>query len=255
MRAPIRATSAPSCAITTRCAAGSARAIRCRRRCHSGSWKHSSMLLRRVRRTLACRLALYSDRALALLECSTPLATIAYTAGAARDALVVFLPGIGDFADDFERHGFIAALAAMGFAADALAVDAHYGYYGRRTVLERLAEDVVLPARAQGYGEIWLVGISMGGLGALSYVVHYPDHISRALLLAPYLGEPHWIQEVTDGEVRAAGPSSSRGHFAPANALFARHLPARHVLAVPGGHDWRTWRRLWQAFLRSWTSR
>src|ERR671936_813894 len=237
MRAPIRATSAPSCAITTRCAAGSARAIRCRRRCHSGSWKHSSMLLRRVRRTLACRLALYSDRALALLECSTPLATIAYTAGAARDALVVFLPGIGDFAEDFERQGFIAALAASGLAAGALAVD------------------VVLPARERGYREVWLVGISMGGLGALSYVVHYPDHISRALLLAPYLGEPHWIQEVTDGEVRAAGPSSSRGHFAPANALFARHLPARHVLAVPGGHDWRTWRRLWQAFLRSWTSR
>ena len=243
------------------------------------------MLLRRVRRTLACRLALYSDRALALLECSTPLATIAYTAGAARDALVVFLPGIGDFAEDFERHGFIAALAARGLAADALAVDAHYGYYGRRTVLERLAEDVVLPAREQGYREVWLVGISMGGLGALSYVVHYPDHISRALLLAPYLGERQWIEELTDGEVRAAGAASSRGHvqslwrwmrehdrepamrprlylgygsrdrFAPANALFARHLPARHVLEVPGGHDWRTWRRLWQAFLGSWTSR
>src|SRR5919201_2490139 len=122
MRAPIRATSAPSCAITTRCAAGSARAIRCRRRCHSGSWKHSSMLLRRVRRTLACRLALYSDRALALLECSTPLATLAYTAATPRDTLVVFLPGIGDFAEDFERHGFIDRLLASGVPADAVAV-------------------------------------------------------------------------------------------------------------------------------------
>src|ERR671930_1091173 len=164
MRAPIRATSAFLCATTTRCAGAFARATRCPPRCRSRSSKRSAMLLRRVRRRLACRLALYSDRALALLECSTPLATLAYTADTPRDTLVVFLPGIGDFAEDFERHGFIAALAASGLAADALAVDAHYGYYGRRTVLERLAEDVVLPAREQGYREVWLVGISMGGL-------------------------------------------------------------------------------------------
>ena len=73
-----------------------------------------------------------------------------------------------------------------------MAVDAHYGYYGRRTLRERLAQDVVLPARSR-YREVWLVGISMGGMGALSYVAQYPDHIARALLLAPYLGETEWM--------------------------------------------------------------
>jgi len=241
------------------------------------------MLLRRVRRRLACRLALYSDRALALLECSAPVCALAYTGGVPRDTLVVFLPGIGDFAEDFERRGFIDALLASGLPADAVAVDAHYGYYGRRTLLARLAQDVVLPARSRGYREIWLVGISMGGIGALSYVVHHPGHIARALLLAPYLGEPAWIREATHDSAPLPGGESTprmrvqrlwrwvrdqpgedalrpklylgyglRDRFAAANALFGGYLPAQHVLAVPGAHDWRTWKRLWDAFLARW---
>ena len=226
------------------------------------------MMLRRVRRLLACRLALYSDRALALLECSTPLATLAYTAATPSAVLVIFLPGIGDFAEDFESRGFIEALMQSPLRADAMAVDAHYGYYGRRTVLERLAQDVVLPARPR-YREVWLVGISMGGMGALSYVAQHPEHIARALLLAPYLGDAddarahvrrlwRWIRD--HQREQAVRPRLYLGYgsgdrFAAANALFASHLPPGHVLTLTGGHDWRTWRRLWQSFLSMWTVR
>jgi enterochelin esterase-like enzyme len=38
----------------------------------------------------------------------------------------------------------------------------------------------------------------------------------------------------------------------PVNAVAAR-LPAGNVLAVPGGHDWLTWRRLWDGFLAKWS--
>ena len=223
------------------------------------------MMLRRVRRLLACRLALYSDRALALLECSTPLATLAYTAATPSAVLVIFLPGIGDLAEDFESRGFIEALMQSPLRADAMAVDAHYGYYGRRTVLERLAQDVVLPARPR-YREVWLVGISMGGMGALSYVAQHPEHIARALLLAPYLGDAddarahvrrlwRWIRD--HQREQAVRPRLYLGYgsgdrFAAANALFASHLPPGHVLTLTGGHDWRTWRRLWQSFLSMW---
>lgn len=241
------------------------------------------MLLKRIHRLLACRLALYSNRALALLDCSAPLSIIAYERAAERQVLVVFLPGIGDFAADFESRGFIDALLGSAVPADALAADAHYGYYARRSLHERLAADVVLPARARGYREVWLVGISMGGIGALSYLVHHPGHIARALLLAPYLGEREWIREVTDGELAPSSRDDARAHvqklwhwigdhareqpmrpklylgyglgdrFAAANALFARHLPDEHVLTVTGGHDWRTWKRLWDGFLAKWS--
>ena len=36
---------------------------------------------------------------------------------------------------------------------------------------------------------------------------------------------------------------------------LASHLPPGHVLTLTGGHDWRTWRRLWQSFLSMWTVR
>ncbi|TAK83444.1 MAG: hypothetical protein EPO20_17500 [Betaproteobacteria bacterium] len=42
------------------------------------------------------------------------------------------------------------------------------------------------------------------------YNLHQPTHIARALLLAPYLGEPEWIREVTDEPATALPPFCSR---------------------------------------------
>ena len=166
--------------------------------------------------------------------------------------------------------------------ADLLVVDAHFGYYARGTVLKRLHEDIVLPARAHGYTTRWLVGISMGGLGALLYAREYPGDIDGLMLLAPYLGEARLITEI-----KAAGGVKSwsradrhaadvldqlwcwlQGYdvnstqfptiylgfgdadpFASANRLLAELLPANHVFVTAGGHDWPTWQRLWEAFL------
>jgi hypothetical protein len=33
------------------------------------------------------------------------------------------------------------------------------------------------------------------------------------------------------------------------NAMFSRHLPAGNVVVTKGGHDWRTWARLWKTIL------
>jgi len=186
---------------------------------------------------------------------------------------------------DFEARGFIDAVVASGLPADAIAVDAHYGYYARRSVIDRLAHDVVLPARQRGYRDIWLVGISMGGMGAISYAVHHAQQVTRVVLLGAYLGDTkliraivqaqsvapwrteggttadhvrrlwHWISRY-DSE-QASLPKlyvgyGTRDRFAKASALLATHLPPEHVLAIPGGHDWRTWKRLWDEFLASW---
>src|SRR5712672_3477612 len=53
--------------------------------------------------------------------------------------------------------------------ADIVVADLHFGYYLRQTAIERLREDVILPARTRGYQCISLVGISLGGFGALYY--------------------------------------------------------------------------------------
>ena len=44
-----------------------------------------------------------------------------------------------------------------------------------------------------------------------------------------------------------------RDRFATTNALLGARLPATHVRSLPGGHDWRTWKRLWDAFVADWT--
>ena len=105
------------------------------------------------------------------LPAPEPMRSITWPLRAAGHArcLVVFLPGLGDDADDFARNGLVADLQRRGLSADMVAASATVGYYARGTFLSRLAADVVGPARARGYAETWLVGNSMGGLGTVYY--------------------------------------------------------------------------------------
>jgi pimeloyl-ACP methyl ester carboxylesterase len=142
-----------------------------------------------------------------------PMRTIAHDgAGVAGGDLVVFLPGRGDRAEDFEERGLLAAARQAGLDADVLAVDAHLAYYYKRVITARLWEDVVLPARARGYRRLFVVGISRGGLGAISLVQEHPDAVAGLFVLAPYLGEPDVTREIeaAGGLARWSGTPSER---------------------------------------------
>src|SRR5947199_5637532 len=76
-----------------------------------------------------------------------------------------------------------------------VAVDAHLNYYLKGMIVDRLREDVIAPAR-QHYDRIWLVGISIGGTGALLYASQHPEDLAGVVLFAPYLGEDKVIDEV-----------------------------------------------------------
>ena len=254
-----------------------------------------------VRRDPHRRLFLFRQRAAAVLAAFTalsgcyrpppataPLATLRLGGPAAESrTLVIFLPGRGDSPENFDRHGFARAVRERGLPVDLLAVDAHLGYYLNGTVIERLETDVIAPARARGYRRIWLVGISIGGLGSLLYLRAHPGVVSGVVLLAPYLGE----RDVTD-EIAAAGglgrwqpvdlpsdrfhprqlwrwlqetyaglsaPSATplylgygtRDRFVAGDRLLAAVLPPERVFTTPGGHRWDPWRRLWDTFLRT----
>lgn len=213
-----------------------------------------------------------------------PLATVAFPAPAGEPAstLIVLLPGRHNDAAAFDSEGFIAAVQRTGLRADIVATEAHFGYYARQTLVPRLHEDVIVPARSNGYRRIWLVGVSMGGLGALWYDMDHPGEVAGVVALSPYLGDPPIHREITaagglalwepvPGDFqdyqriiwrrlkRYQDPAASSGRvfvgygrqdrFAPADALFAAVLPPEQVFTVDGDHDWPTWRILWERIL------
>ena len=133
--------------------------------------------------------------------------------GGRPPTLVVLLPGAYSRPPEFVEAGFPQTLREAGISADICIADSHVGYYSDRSILRRLREEIVLPARAQGYRQIWLVGISLGGFGALGYAVRHGSEIAGVLAIAPYLGPRRLTQEIAAAggarAWRAAGPGAS----------------------------------------------
>jgi pimeloyl-ACP methyl ester carboxylesterase len=229
-----------------------------------------------------------------------PIDTIHYGAGDVKGPrlLFVFLHGNGDRDSVFDKEGFVRAVRARKLPVDMISVDSHVGYYMNGTILTRLKEDVIEPARAQGYERIWLIGNSLGGFGSISYARQYPNEISGIVLLGPFVGERPIIEEIRSaggllrwepgevllktreddekqmwiwlkehgqqGQFRAGDkdcpkkqgcvPTIYLGYgtndrFTYAQDLLASLLPPEQVIAIDGGHNWSTWKKLWDRFL------
>jgi pimeloyl-ACP methyl ester carboxylesterase len=211
-----------------------------------------------------------------------PLDTITYpqAEGSLQECLVIFLPGRGGRAAEFEREGFIERVRQSGLKADVVAAELHIGYYVNWTAVERLRHDVIAPARALGYRQVWLVGISMGGLGALEYAIKYPDDVTGIVLLSPYLGDDGIINEIIQaGDLKDWEPGpiaeldyqrhlwawirdfkiqglsrpviylgyGSDDRFIEADHLLALVIGPHRTMTVPGGHTWTTWKVLWNS--------
>ena len=232
---------------------------------------------------MVCRAAVHLPRVVNLLPTPTPVPVWSHRCGQGESTppLLVLLPGIADTAEDYERHGFVDAIRRRRVPVDLAFVDAHYGYYAKRSVLDRIRDDVVAPARASGYRRIWVGGISMGGFGALLYASRFPGEIDGVLALAPYLGGASLIEEIAAaGGLRRWNPLDVSGHehersvwswlrddgdrirhppillgygeadrFASAHRLLSEILPPNRVLTTPGKHQWSVWRRLWESWL------
>jgi len=217
-----------------------------------------------------------------------PVSTIAYPnrPEGRAPALIVLLPGKRSRSGDFDRKRFVDMARERGVDADLIEADLHLGYYRDGTSSTRLWDDVVAPARASGYERIWIVGISLGGSGAIGFAREHPGALTGIVLLSPFLGPPEMLETI-----RAAGglhawrpdPSAAAGSFkwfieqnwdflkkgsasdsghptlylgygrdepmGPSLDLLTESLPAGHVLRVPGGHRWNTWQALWAEIL------
>lgn len=197
----------------------------------------------------------------------------------AGHTLLVMLPGVGIEPREFAEQGMIetARLAAPGL--DIIAARPDLALYLEDTVAEALEAEVLAPARARGIARIWLLGISLGGMGALLCAQARPGAVEGLFLLAPFLGTRGtvaelrragglmnwspggstatpaeqrlllWLQDFlrAEGEMPALYLGyAAQDRFAPAHKLLAARLPPGRVAMAPGGHDWPSWRALWR---------
>jgi pimeloyl-ACP methyl ester carboxylesterase len=192
--------------------------------------------------------------------------------------LVVVLPGRGDDLNGLRRSGIAQAVQSAWPDADVMLTGLALGYYLEGQAVQRLHEEVIRPARRRGYVQVWLVGASLGGMGALMYDRAHPGEVTGMVLLAPYLGETEVLSRIeAAGGVAAWQPPArpaalNAGNFQQelwrhlqgwarqpqaarnvwlaygkkdrmrdAMPLLAPLLPPGHVLVREGGHDWSVW--------------
>jgi pimeloyl-ACP methyl ester carboxylesterase len=199
--------------------------------------------------------------------------------GSVAPTQMIWLPGAYHSARDFLDEGFPEKVLERRIPLDLRFVDLEMRHLDDREPLERLRGEILLPARASGVS-VWLAGISLGGSIALDFASSHPEELDGLCLLAPYLGNRMLLKEITaacglarwepgelaDGDVerrvwchlktRIGRPSLYLGYgqedrFSAAHSMLAQELPADAVDVIAGGHDWRTWTKLWENFLDS----
>lgn len=196
--------------------------------------------------------------------------------------LLLMLPGARNTPQQLVDNGFIRALRERKLPVDVLALDTHVDLYLDRADIERLLHRTLDEVRAHGYRRIWLLGISLGGSGAMICATQRTPEIEGVFLLAPFLGTRGLIAEVAAaGGLRQWRPGEiaprdheralleqirlsplaseefpaiylgygSDDHYRGASILLAERLPPHRVTAIPGGHDWETWITLWHSLL------
>jgi len=199
-------------------------------------------------------------------------------AGHAAPMRLIMLPAAYSGPEDFVRAGFVQAVRERHLAVDLVFAGIELEEVTGGTAVERLHEELILPARAAGC-RVWLGGISLGGYLALCCAERHAPELAGLCLFAPYLGSHIVTGEIERARGVAAWEPQEAAHddderrvwrfiktlptgtlpvhlglgredrFRGRHRLLAAALAPQSVDTVPGGHDWPTWRQLWERFL------
>jgi pimeloyl-ACP methyl ester carboxylesterase len=192
--------------------------------------------------------------------------------------LAVVLPGRYDTPEALRLRGVAQTIQREWPDADVVLSGLALRDYWTRQAPHRIEREYVAPARAGGYREVWLIGASLGGFGALLHDRHYSGSVNGIILLGPYLGDDRIFDEIQRaGGVAAWLPTPRAGRSAAWQKDFWSHLrswsrsdndvptrvwliygqsdplargaqvlapllPPSQVLPRAGGHAWSVWK-------------
>ena len=206
-----------------------------------------------------------------------PIPTAFFAAPESAHRLVVMLPGRGDDLASLESKHIAQTIQTAWPDADVILTGLTMPFYRQGQAARRLHDEIIEPQQRSGNRDLWIIGISLGGMGSMLYEREYPGQAHGLMLLSPYLGE-----KAIHNEIRAAGGlaewdagplqatnadtfqhelwrTAKTWQETPARAsavwlaygsnesfrqpieLMSPALPADHVLMLPGGHDWKLW--------------
>jgi enterochelin esterase-like enzyme len=190
-----------------------------------------------------------------------------------RRDLLLLLPGAYFQPGDYAANGMMAALPS---SIETVEVPPCPQRYLDGDIGPWLHRTYVAPAAGR---RIFMLGISLGAMGALMHAQAHPGTVDGMVLLSPFLGTRGLIAEaVAAGGLRAWQPGTlvagdierrmlagvarlppqnlhlgcgRADRFADASRLLASLLAPSRVFWTDGGHDWDCWRALWSQILRS----
>jgi pimeloyl-ACP methyl ester carboxylesterase len=198
------------------------------------------------------------------------------------ERLLVLLPPAEARPADFVEQGFVAAVRRRRIPIDLVAAGLTYEHVIGNTVVAALHENVVRPAQAASYREIWLAGISLGAFNALHYAAEHAGDLAGIFLIAPYPGTGDILAEIARAGGTGAWSVSPQaelgderrwwrwlcreaadgrwttpvyfgtGHgdrFLRGQKMLAELLPRDRVRYVAGEHAWPVWLTLWEGWL------
>lgn len=219
-------------------------------------------------------------------DVTRPVPTTFVPAPQPAHQLVVMLPGRGDSLQSLTDTGVAQLIQQSWPDADVILTGLTMPFYRQGRVAQRLHDEVIEPARRPAYRQVWLAGISLGGMGALLYDRQFPDQIDGLLLLSPYLGEAAIHREIRQSGSLAAwqpGPAQRIGPdtftrelwrylqswsthpartgsvwlaygadepFRQPIELMTAQLRADHVVMLPGRHNWKLWKPAMRTLLK-----
>jgi len=202
------------------------------------------------------------------------------SAGHAAPTRVMMLSAAFTEPSDYVQNGFARAVGERSLDVDLIFAGFRPEHLIDGSVFERLRDEIIAPAQVPGC-RLWLGGISLGAYIALGCARRHEQELAGLCLLAPYLGSHLITGEIERAQGvegwRAAEPDQEdedrriwefirtlptrplqvhlglgrEDRFGRRQRLLAAALPPASVDIVPGGHDWPTWRTLWDRFLNA----